>query len=236
LIELLVTIGITAVLLGTLMPALRAAREQAGRIECSINLHQIGLAMAMYGSSNEDRLPATVFADGESLPSEMMAANVVLSDPLPLGLAPDAVFQNEQESQWDGLGVLAGPLNYVLPRTLYCPSHHGEHTFERYESEWTSGGHQKISINYQYCGHIDRARGTVRRLWMDPRAALVADGLRDVSDVNHGCGCCALHADGSTSWWYDDAARLAMPRESLIMGNDQVVAWYDDFWADLSGQ
>jgi hypothetical protein len=188
----------------------------------------------MYGASNEDRLPETVFARGESLPSEMMAANVVLSDDLPTGLGPEEVFQDEGASRWDGLGILAGPLNYVLPRTLYCPSHHGEHGFDRYESEWTTGGHQKISINYQYCGHIDRARGTARRLWMDPRAALVADGLREVSDVNHGCGCCALHADGSTSWWYDDKARLGAPRESLIMGNDQIVAWYDDFWADLS--
>ncbi len=236
LIELLVTIGITAVLLGMLMPAVRAAREQANRIECSSNLHQIGLAVAMYGSSYEDRLPETVYSRGQGLPSEMMSANVVVADPLPPGLGTEQIFQNEDGSRWDGLGILAGPMNYVLPRTLYCPSHHGEHTFERYAPAWSAGGQNKISINYQYCGDIDHARGTVRRLWMNPRAAIVADGMRDVTDVNHSCGCCALHADGSTSWWYDERAKLATPRESFVMGNDQLAAWYDEFWADLSAR
>jgi|GEM_PF-1077168 len=236
LIELLVTIGITAVLLGMLMPAVRAAREQANRIECSSNLHQIGLAVAMYGSSYEDRLPETVYSRGSGLPSEMMAANVVIADPMPPGIGAGQIFENEEGSRWDGLGILAGPMNYVLPRTLYCPSHHGEHTFERYAPAWSAGGQNKISINYQYCGDIDRARGTVRRLWMNPRAAIVADGMRDVTDVNHSCGCCALHADGSTSWWYDERAKLVTPRESFMMGSDQVAAWYDNFWAELSGR
>jgi len=234
LIELLVTIGITAVLLGMLMPAVRAAREQANRIECSANLHQIGLAVAMYGSSYEDRLPETVYSRGPGLLSEMMSANIVIADPLPPGLGAEQIFENEEGSRWDGLGILAGPMNYVLPRTLYCPSHHGEHTFERYAPAWSAGGQQKICINYQYCGDIDQARGTVRRLWMNPRSAIVADGMREVSDVNHGCGCCTLHADGSTSWWYDENAKLVAPRDALMMGSDQSAAWYRDFWADLS--
>jgi hypothetical protein len=233
---LLVTLGITGVLLGTLMPAVRAAREQANRIECSSNLHQIGLAIAMHGSSNDERLPETIYSRGQSLPAEMMAANVVISDPLPIGLGSEQIFENEEGSRWDGLGLLAGPKNYILPRTLYCPSHHGEHTFERYEAAWNGGGHEKIAINYQYCGHMDTARGTARKLWLNPRAAIVADGMRDVSDVNHTCGCCSLHADGSTSWWYDDKARLVTPRDSFVLGGDQVKQWYAAFWADLSAQ
>ena len=71
---------------------------------------------------------------------------------------------------------------------------------------------------------------------MNPGAAIVADGMREVSDVNHTCGCCALHADGSTSWWYDERAKLATPRESFVMGNDQLAAWCDEFWADLSAR
>jgi hypothetical protein len=71
---------------------------------------------------------------------------------------------------------------------------------------------------------------------MNPRAAIVADGMRDVSDVNHTCGCCALHADGSTSWWYDEGAKLITPRETFMMGGEQVADWYDAFWADLSAR
>lgn len=234
LIELLVTLGITMLLLGLLMPAVRAAREQANRIECSSNLHQIGLGIAMYGSSNDDRLPETVYARGAGLPSEMIAANVVMADPLPPGLGAEQVFQNEEGWRWDGLGILAGRLNYVAPRTLYCPSHHGEHTFERYEQAWNAGGQLKIVLNYHYCGDIDRERGTHRKLWMNPRAAIVADGMREVTDVNHTCGCCTLHADGSTGWWYDDQARLATPRESFTLGGEQAAQWYASFWADLS--
>lgn len=234
LFELLVTMGITALLLGMLMPAVRAAREQARRIECSANLHQIGLAVTMYGSSYEDRLPESVYSRGQGLPSEMMAANVVISDPLPPGLGSEQIFQNEEGSRWDGLGILAGPMNYILPRNLYCPSHHGEHDYERYEPAWNAGGQEKIAINYHYCGDTDRVRGTVRRLWMNPRIAIVADGMRDVSDINHSCGCCALHADGSTSWWYDELARLTTPRELLMSSPSQTTLWYDEFWADLS--
>jgi hypothetical protein len=29
---------------------------------------------------------------------------------------------------------------------------------------------------------------------------------------------------------------LATPRESFVMGNDQLAAWYDEFWADLSAR
>ena len=55
LVELLVVIGIIAVLIGLLIPVLSGAREQASRIKCGNNLRQLQFAMVIYSNSEHDR-------------------------------------------------------------------------------------------------------------------------------------------------------------------------------------
>jgi prepilin-type N-terminal cleavage/methylation domain-containing protein/prepilin-type processing-associated H-X9-DG protein len=57
LVELLVVIGIIAVLVAILLPALGSARESAQNVKCLANLRQIGMGLRIYAGQNRDLLP-----------------------------------------------------------------------------------------------------------------------------------------------------------------------------------
>ena len=67
LVELLVVIGIIALLISVLLPALSRAREQANMVKCASNLRQIGQAIAIYEANFAGTLPPSNFYVGLSI-------------------------------------------------------------------------------------------------------------------------------------------------------------------------
>ena len=56
LVELLVVIGIIAILVALLLPSLNAAREQAKSLQCMSNLRQIGVGIFLYTNDNKGHM------------------------------------------------------------------------------------------------------------------------------------------------------------------------------------
>jgi prepilin-type N-terminal cleavage/methylation domain-containing protein/prepilin-type processing-associated H-X9-DG protein len=65
LVELLVVIGIIALLISMLLPALNRARESAKTVQCASNMRQIGIACRMYAEANKSAVPP-----GNAMPAD----------------------------------------------------------------------------------------------------------------------------------------------------------------------
>jgi len=71
--ELLVVVGIIAILAGLLLPALGRSKAKAHNASCVNNLRQLGIATRLYAEDNEERLPIA-----EILPTQPINPQVPL--------------------------------------------------------------------------------------------------------------------------------------------------------------
>src|SRR5262245_54942894 len=131
LVELLVVIGIIALLISILLPSLNRARETANRVKCASNLRQIGQAILIYSNDSKGPYPRTNFSSGVSVTPTWGT--------IPTGTDPFST---------------GGPMNndvtaalYLLLRTqditaevFTCPSSNAE--------KWDFGGGSNTALNW----------------------------------------------------------------------------------------
>ena len=210
--------SVTMILTGLMLPALIQVRENAHRVICSSNLRQIGLATVLWADTNNGRLPPSDYGQASGgFKSEMMA-----------------VHRGGNEGAWEGLGWLHALEYFKGPQVLYCPSHLGDHTFQRYENQYLRPNKMKIYSNYHYAGPVDWT-GTVpiaRRLGRGgERLVIATDGLRSVRDFNHQDGMNVLRGDNSVRWLDDSAGQVKkMLPGHLLEDPDKDQQLYTDIW------
>ncbi len=203
LIDLLVSIAVMGVLVSLLLPSLKSARESARRVSCASNIRQVGYALQMYASDNKGHLPSSVFYLSQSL-AELAAVQETMV------LRVDGAQRSFDRASglnrvmWDGLGLLI-KLDYLShPGSFYCPSHHGEHSFDTYRGAYASMVGEVFG-NYQYRPVVGQ-RSSLSQI--PPSSSLIVDGLRTKSDFNHVIGANIFRADLSMTWFSDTEGQV----------------------------
>ena len=230
LIELLVVIAIIAILAAMLLPALAKAKDRAKSIQCVNNAREIGLAIMLYASDNQDRLPSVNF---DPYVAGQMAAHTNWWFNLIKGYVVGITITNGS-SVWRCPSVMDADISsgnttyFGTPWQGYGPSQNGTPQNDYFGYPTTPGGPGSKKLS-----QLTRSS----QLWMigddgNPKTTWTADSQPQVgyyTDVTVGAP--GISGPGWTAYFKQPAIRHdSKTRAVFVCCDGHVEKWK---WADL---
>jgi prepilin-type N-terminal cleavage/methylation domain-containing protein len=233
LVELLVVIGIIALLVAILLPTLGKAREAAHRAACLSNLRQVSIAFRFYAMNNRDQVPLGYRAKTKQFDSMVFSAT---SKRLVL------------------FGWLYQAGLMTPPQVFFCPSNNDPQSMYNTPNNIWPPGPEFVSANQVYSGYACRPEielpddsaqyetdppGTwqpIPRLSHFKNKAIFGDLTATPSrvDTRHRTGINVLYGDGGACWVDRKAFNIPLSQCPAVATNNAAVnASQDQIWTAL---
>jgi prepilin-type N-terminal cleavage/methylation domain-containing protein/prepilin-type processing-associated H-X9-DG protein len=182
LVELLVVIGIIAVMISMLLPALNKARDAANVVTCASNLRQVGIALNMYANDYKGVLPPQWGVHPTT--KQWVPVNSIGTYVYALGLS----FLTPTAPSWETAGIRTAKPYYApgkyLPNadaffcpgdTYYTPRREGKFWAQ---DGWSGGGFAYAGYSYLYCAKDTFQANAASPYWVSDAAEKSTPGLR----------------------------------------------------------